>query len=102
MTAHCPIPAEPTVKSRSTATLVTLGASSLSNCSHFPLKLYSNCVKPVTLPPGRDRLLRPLPKAFRIERAPTVIEPQVAPDVPAQLLQSLLKRRHVELRFLIV
>ena len=33
-----------------------LGAISLSNSSHFPLKPYSNCMKPVALPPGCDRL----------------------------------------------
>ena len=42
--------------SRSTAACVTLGAISLSNSSHLPLKLYSNCMKPVTLPPGRAKL----------------------------------------------
>ena len=42
--------------SRRTATRVTRGAISLSSSSHFPLKLYSNCMKPVTLPPGRARL----------------------------------------------
>jgi N-acetyl-gamma-glutamyl-phosphate reductase len=33
-----------------------LGATCLSSSSHFPLKPNSNCVKPVVLPPGRDRL----------------------------------------------
>src|SRR5262245_41474248 len=42
--------------SRRTATRIASGAISLSSSSHFPLKLYSNCIKPVTLPPGRDRL----------------------------------------------
>ena len=41
----------------STAARVTPGAISLSSSSHFPLKLYSNCAKPVALPPGCDRLL---------------------------------------------
>ena len=38
------------------ATRVIPGAMSLSSSSHFALKLYSNCMKPVALPPGRDRL----------------------------------------------
>ena len=148
MTAHCPI-AQPRrhVVSRSTPTFVTLGAISLRSCSHFPARLYSNCVKPVILPPGRARLatkpaptgsidcastigtvrlarctaspapppatiidvrrerdqfLGPLAKALAIERTPAMIKPQVAADSPAQLLQSLLERRHVKLRFLIV
>ena len=42
----------PRVASRSTATRDTWGAISLSNSNHFPARLYSNCVKPVTLPPG--------------------------------------------------
>src|SRR6516164_6289956 len=42
--------------SHSTITRVRLGAISLSNSSHFPLKPYSNCMKPVALPPGCDRL----------------------------------------------
>src|SRR5262245_40123727 len=46
----------PRVESRSTATRVTRGAISLSNSSHFPARLYSNWVKPVTLPPGRAML----------------------------------------------
>jgi hypothetical protein len=33
---------------RRTATRVTLGAISSSNSGHFPLKPYSNCIKPVT------------------------------------------------------
>ena len=28
----------------------------MSSSSHFPLKPYSNCIKPVALPPGRARL----------------------------------------------
>jgi len=44
------------VRSRSTATRVTRGAISLSSSSHFPLRPYSNGVKPVALPPGRARL----------------------------------------------
>ena len=35
---------------------VSRGGICLSSSSHFPLILYSNCVKPVTLPPGRARL----------------------------------------------
>ena len=42
--------------SRRTAARVTSGAISLSSSSHFPLRLYSNIIKPVTLPPGRDRV----------------------------------------------
>src|SRR6516162_6265704 len=55
MTANWPIP-ETNVGSRRTAACVTLGAISLSNSGHFPHRLYSNCIKPVALPPGRDRL----------------------------------------------
>src|SRR5215469_14994141 len=43
--------------SRSTAARVTVGAISLSSSSHFALKPYSNCINPVALPPGFDRLL---------------------------------------------
>jgi hypothetical protein len=35
---------------------VTLGAISLSSSSHFPLKLNSNIINPVTLPPARAKL----------------------------------------------
>ena len=38
------------------AARVTSGAISLSSSSHFPLRLYSNWIKPVALPPGRARL----------------------------------------------
>src|SRR5262249_19827649 len=55
ITANCPIPTD-MAGSRSTAARVTLGAISLNNSSHFPLRLYSNCMKPVTLPPGCARL----------------------------------------------
>src|SRR5882724_2845560 len=41
--------------SRRTAARVTPGAICLSSSSHFPLRLYSNCINPVALPPGRDR-----------------------------------------------
>src|SRR5262249_5561557 len=45
------------VGSRSTATRVTWGATSLSSSSHFPLvPNSSHTVKPVALPPGRDKL----------------------------------------------
>jgi hypothetical protein len=54
MTANWPIPAGK-ADSRSAAR-VTPGAICLSSSSHFAVKLYSNCIKPVTLPPGRDRL----------------------------------------------
>ena len=33
------------------------GTICLSNSGHFALKLYSNAMKPVAFPPGRDRLL---------------------------------------------
>ena len=55
MAANWPIPARYR-GSRRTATRFTPGATSLSNSSHFALIPYSNCVKPVTLPPGRARL----------------------------------------------
>ena len=42
--------------SRRTATRVIPGAISFNNSTHFTLKLYSNCIKPVALPPGRARL----------------------------------------------
>ena len=53
--ANWPIPAA-RAGSRRTATRVRLGAISLSNSSHFPLRLYSNALNPVVLPPGRERL----------------------------------------------
>src|SRR6516165_339536 len=55
MTANWPIPLV-IPGSRRTATRVTPGAISLSNSGHFPHRVYSNCIKPVALPPGRDRL----------------------------------------------
>ena len=42
--------------SRRTAARVTPGAISLSSSSHFALKLYSNIMNPVALPPGRAKL----------------------------------------------
>src|ERR1700730_5713900 len=56
MMANRPMPA---VKagSRRTATCVIPGAVCLRSSNHFPLKLYSYAVNPVTLPPGRDRRL---------------------------------------------
>ena len=61
ITANWPMP-EGTSASRRTAARVTLGAICLSTSSHLPLKLYSNCMNPVALPPGRDRLsTNPLP-----------------------------------------
>ena len=51
MTANWPMPG-PRAASLRTATRDKSGAISLSNSSHFPARLYSNCVKPVTLPPG--------------------------------------------------
>ena len=53
--ANWPIPAG-RAGSQRTAARVTPGTISLSSSSHFPLKLYSNVIKPVALPPGRDRL----------------------------------------------
>ena len=55
MTANWPIPAV-MAGSRRTAARVTPGAICLSSSSHFALKLYSNSIKPVALPPGRARL----------------------------------------------
>ena len=52
---YWPIPAA-SEESRRTATRVRLGASFLSSSSHFPLRLYSNALNPVVLPPGRARL----------------------------------------------
>ena len=61
ITANWPIP-EGTAASRRTAARVTSGAICLSTSNHLPLKLYSNCMNPVALPPGRDRLsTNPLP-----------------------------------------
>ena len=54
MMAHCPIPAAP--GSRKTAARVTDGTIYLSSSIHFPLKPYSNWMKPVALPPGRAML----------------------------------------------
>ena len=53
--ANWPIPAA-MAGSRRTAARVTPGAISLSSSSHFAAKPYSNIIKPVALPPGRDRL----------------------------------------------
>ena len=61
MTANWPIP-EGTSASRRTAARVTPGAICFRTSSHFPLKLYSNCMNPVALRPGRDRVsTNPLP-----------------------------------------
>jgi hypothetical protein len=54
--ANWPIPAA-IEGPRRTATRVRLGAISLSNSSHLPLRLYSNAVNPVALPPGRAMLV---------------------------------------------
>src|SRR5262249_33233063 len=56
ITANWPMPAV-RLGAQSTAARVTNGATSFSNSSHFAHKLYSNIIKPVALPPGRDRLL---------------------------------------------
>ena len=42
--------------SHSIAVFVMFGAICFKSSGHFPLKLYSNCTKPVALPPGRERL----------------------------------------------
>src|SRR5262249_15102879 len=55
MTANWPIP-DVIVGSRRTAARVRPGAICLSSSSHLPLKLYSNWIKPVALPPGCDKL----------------------------------------------
>ena len=61
MAAKPPEPAG-TVGSRSTATRLTPGAISLSSSSSFALRLNSNAMKPVALPPGCERLAtNPLP-----------------------------------------
>src|ERR1700690_3973889 len=63
--ANWPIPAA-TAGSRRTATRVRLGAISLSSSGHLPLRLYSNALNPVVLPPGRERLATN-PGAHRID-----------------------------------
>ena len=64
MMANWPIPAV-MAGSRRTAARVTPGAICLSSSSHFPLKLYSNCMKPVALPPGYARLsTNPAPTGY--------------------------------------
>src|SRR5262249_23659632 len=55
MAANWPGPAA-SAGSRRTPARRTLGAISFSSSSHFALKLYSNEVNPVALPPGRARL----------------------------------------------
>ena len=55
MAANWPMPAV-IAGSRRTATRLRPGAIALSNSSHFPLRVYSNCRNPVALPPGRARL----------------------------------------------
>src|SRR2546429_257091 len=60
MAANWPIPTA--TGSRRTAARITRGAISLSNSSHFPLRPYSDNVKPVVLPPGCAKLAtRPPP-----------------------------------------
>jgi hypothetical protein len=64
MTANWPIPVG--VVSLRTAARVASGAICLSNSGHFPARLYSNIIKPVALPPGRDILAtRPKPTGSR-------------------------------------
>src|SRR5215472_16090926 len=55
MTANWPMLAI-TDGSQRTAARVAAGAICFSSSSHFALKLYSNCRKPVEFPPGCDRL----------------------------------------------
>src|SRR5262249_3494010 len=121
MTANWPIP-DVRAASRRTAARVTAGAICLSNSSHFPLKLYSNCIKPVALPPGRDRLSTNPPRArgqndvWREGRqfrrvladgvgqalAPSIINPEVAALGPTQLLQRLHQHRVAGLHIRII
>ena len=50
----------------------------------------------------RHELRDLLETASGIARAPAMVDPQVGADAPAELLQSLLERRHIKLRLLIV
>ena len=50
-------PAPVVSTSRNTIARVRLGSIILRRPTHFPAMLKSNCVNPVTLPPGRARLL---------------------------------------------
>src|SRR6516165_3507585 len=81
-------PPEPagTEGSRMTATRVTRGAISLSSSTHFPLRLNSDEVKPVALPPGRAK------RTLDIARGPAVVDAHIAADGPSRLLQALRKR----------
>src|SRR6516164_4510281 len=80
--------------SRTTAARVTPGAISLSSSTHLPLKLYSNWMKPVALPPGRDRLwTKPAPtgsatltKTIGTVRVACINDPTLA--VPAPTMTS--------------
>ena len=66
--AKLPSPAD-VAASRRTAARVTPGAISLSSSSHFPLRLNSKDMKPVTLPPGRAKLsTKPAPTGSRDRR----------------------------------
>src|SRR5215475_6667265 len=72
MTANWPIPAV-SVGSRNTTARVTLGAICFSSSGHFALRLYSNCIKPVMLPPGRAKLAtRPAPTGSAVPATQTV------------------------------
>jgi hypothetical protein len=69
MAANWAVPAV-SAGSRSTATRVTPGISSLSDCSHFALRPYSKFVNPVALPPGRARLsTKPAPTGSGTKRS---------------------------------
>ena len=62
--------------SRRTAARVTFGAICLSSSSHFALKLYSNAIKPIALPPGRAKLsTKPAPtgSAICVRLPPTLL-----------------------------
>jgi len=49
-----------------TAVRVVFGATSFSNCSHFPMSAGSTAPNPVMLPPGRARLFtQPSPMGSR-------------------------------------
>src|SRR3981081_257376 len=101
-TAHCPMPAEVEGSLR-IAARVTRGAISLSSSGHLPAKLYSNWVKPVTLPPGLARLAtRPVPTGS-MDCANTIGTVRVAcsngatvPPTPAKMGHGKNRRRDAQ------
>src|SRR5262245_3210862 len=146
MAPSCPLP-EAKPRSRRIAARITLGESSLSSSSHFPLKLYSIRENPVMLPPGCAKLsTNPLltgsftprehdrhaagrllqcrrtrvaggqddvgrggkqfgrfpSNALGIAGAPTIVDPQIAADAPAEIRQPLRERCDARRRFRIV